>query len=475
MSKIILPKERHIYPNKKQFLFMNLETRHAAYGGARGGGKSWVVREIAVRYALTYGRPDPFSQGIRICIIRKTLVDLKKNHLATLKLITKGVATWNNNDLCFYFNNGSIIQFAYCMNDGDAEHFQGVEYDVIIFEEATQLTEAQITMIAASCRGANKFPHRCLYTCNPGGPGHAYIKRLFVDRIYKGDERPEDYSFVQAKVTDNTVLMELSPEYVRFLENLPPKIREAWLEGSWDIYSGQFFDSFINDPDHYDDKLWTHVINPFKIRPSWTIYRSFDWGSYRPFSVGWTAISEDDVMYRFMEFYGAQRMNGGEAVPNQGLKWTTDQVFSQIARIEREHPWLAGKKINGVADPAIFKEDGGPSIAEAGYKYGIYFEKGDNRRITGWDQLRYRMQFNEYGQPRLQIFRNCRDAIRVLPLMEHDEHMVEDMKSDDVEDQIPDEMRYCAMCRPCKPLYEEPTFDPMFGMDPLHQLEGRRA
>ena len=475
MSKIILPKERHIYPNKKQFIFMNLQTRHSAYGGARGGGKSWVVREIAVQYALTYGRPDEFSQGIRICIIRKTLVDLKKNHLEALKLITRGVARWNNNDLCFYFNNGSIIQFAYCSCDADADHFQGVEYDLIIFEEATQLTEDWIRKIAASCRGANVFPHRCLYTCNPGGPGHAYIKRLFVERQYKGDEKPEDYSFVQAKVTDNLVLMKYSPEYINFLQNLPPKIREAWLDGSWDIYSGQFFDSFVNDPDHYEDKLWTHVINPFKPRPHWTVYRSFDWGSYAPFSVGWTFISEDDVMYRAMEFYGVQRMHDGEAVPNQGLKWTADQVFAQIARIEREHPWLAGKRINGVADPAIFKTDGGPSIAEAGYKYGIYFEEGDNRRIPGWDQLRYRMQFNDYGQPRLQIFRNCKDAIRVIPLMEHDDKFVEDMKSDGVEDHIPDEMRYCAQCRPCKPIVPEPEYNPLFGIDPLHQFGGRRA
>ena len=474
-SKIILPKERHIYPNKKQFIFMNLQTRHSAYGGARGGGKSWVVREIAVQYALTYGRPDPFSQGIRICIIRKTLVDLKKNHLEALKLITRGVAKWNNNDLCFYFNNGSIIQFAYCNCDAHADHFQGVEYDLIIFEESTQLPEEWITKIAASCRGVNSFPHRCLYTCNPGGPGHAYIKRVFVTRQYKPDEDPNDYSFVQAKVTDNEVLMKFSPEYIRFLQNLPPKIREAWLEGSWDIYEGQFFDSFVNDPDHYSDRIWTHVIDPFKPRPNWTIYRSFDWGSYRPFSVGWWAVSEDDVMYRIMEFYGVQRMHDGEAIPNEGLKWTTDQVFSQIARVEREHPWLAGKKINGVADPAIFKEDGGPSIAEAGHKYGVYFRPGDNRRITGWDQLRYRMQFNEYGQPRLQIFRNCKDAIRVIPLMEHDEHMVEDMKSDGVEDHIPDEMRYCAMCRPCKPIVEEPEYNPLYGIDPLHQFEGRRA
>lgn len=468
-KKIALPKERHIYPNKKQYIFMNLQTRHAAYGGARGGGKSWVVREIAVQYALTYGRPDDFSQGIRICIIRKTLVDLKKNHLEALKLITRGVAKWNNNDLCFYFNNGSIIQFAYCSCDADADHFQGVEWDLVIFEESTQMQEEWLKKIAASCRGVNNFPHRCLYTCNPGGPGHAYIKRLFVDRIFKENENPDDYSFVQAKVTDNKILQEYSPEYVRFLENLPPKIRAAWLDGSWDIYSGQFFD-FVNDPDHYDDRLWTHVINPFKPRPHWPVFRSLDWGSFKPSSVGWWVLSDDDVLYRIMELYTVQH-SGEEAIPDTGTGWSSDYLFSQIARIEREHPWLKGKDITGVADPAIFICNGGPCIAESGYKYGVYFQEGDNSRIAGWDQVRYRMQFNEYGQPRLQIFTNCKDSIRTIPLMEHDEHIVDDMNSK-LEDHACDEIRYMCMLRKCAPLVPEPEYNPLYGIDPLNQFKG---
>ena len=473
MSNLILPKERHIYPNKKQFLFLNSTTRHTAYGGARGGGKSWVIREKAIMDATTYGRPNEWSPGIRICLLRRTLVDLTKNHLEPLKILTKGLAKYNGNDKCFYFDNGAIIQFAYCDCDNDADHFQGIEYDEIFIEEATQLKEEWIKKIAASCRGVNDYPHRVFYTCNPGGPGHQYIKRLFVDRIFKELENPEDYSFIQAKVTDNTVLQKYSPEYISFLQNLPPKIRESWLEGSWDIYSGQFFDCWRNDPSHYDDRLWTHVINPFKPRPSWPVYRSLDWGKFRPFSVGWWVVSEDDVAYRIMELYGVQK-SAGESIPDQGVGWTSDYLFSQIARIENDHPWLAGKKIRGVADPAIFKSDDGPPIAENGYKYGIYFKPGDNHRIAGWDQVRYRMQFNDYGQPRLQIFRNCKDTIRTLPLLEHDEHIVEDCNTKQ-EDHAADEIRYFCQARPCKPLVPEPEYNPLYGIDPLHQFEGRRA
>ena len=457
--------ELHIYPNRKQFMFLNSTTRHTAYGGARGGGKSWVIRQKAFMDAKNYA-------GIRICILRRTLVDLLKNHLEPLKLMTKGDAKWNGKDYCFYFRNGSIIQFAYCDNDKHADHFQGIEYDEIFIEEATQLQEDWTKKIAASCRGINDFPHRVFYTCNPGGPGHQYIRRLFVDRNFKRNEKPEDYSFIQAKVTDNKILQKYSPEYVSFLDNLPPKIREAWRDGSWDVYSGQFFD-FVNDPDHYDDKLWTHVINPFRPRPNWPVFRSFDWGTFRPSSVGWWVLSEDDVLYRIMELYTVQH-SGGEAMPDMGTGWPSEYLFQQIARIEREHPWLAGKRITGVADPAIFKHQDGPSVAEKGMLYGVYFQEGDNNRIPGWDQVRYRMQFNQYGQPRIQFFKNCRDTIRTLPLLEHDEHILEDVNTK-MEDHAADDIRYMCQLRKVKPLVPEPEYNPLWGIDPLGQFERRRA
>jgi phage terminase large subunit len=253
---------------------------------------------------------------------------------------------------------------AYCDCDNDADHFQGLEYDVIFIEEATQLKPEWIKKIVASCRGINNFPHRVYYTCNPGGPGHAYIKRLFVDRIYEGDENPEDYEFIQAKVTDNKILMEYSPEYVNFLKNLPPTIREAWLNGSWQIYSGQYFGKdFVVDPSHYADRRWTHVIDPIPIRKHWTIYRGLDWGYFRPFSVGWFAITEDSTMILFKELYGVQK-SGHQSLPNVGVEWTDDKLFKKIYEIEHNDPILKGREIIGISDPAIFQNNGGPSIAD---------------------------------------------------------------------------------------------------------------
>ena len=271
---------RIMQPNAKQWLFLQSQKRHVCFGGARAGGKSWVTDVKAVLLARRYGAPDKWSEGIKICILRRTLKDVEKNHLKQLQLMLNGKAKYNDNKKVFTLSNGATITLAYCDNDRDSEHVQGIQFDVIFFEEATQLQPQWITDICASIRGVNEFPHRAYFTCNPGGPGHAYIKRLFVDRLFKDDEDPDDYEFIQAKYTDNTILLKYSPEYKKFLDNLPPKRRAAWRDGSWDIYEGQYFSEFVNAPDHYQDRRWTHVIDPITIRKHWTIYRSLDWGYF---------------------------------------------------------------------------------------------------------------------------------------------------------------------------------------------------
>ena len=463
----------HLYPNPKQLKFLDSTTRHTAYGGARGGGKSWVIRVKAIMDAATYGAPDKWSEGIKICIVRRTLEDLRKNHLIPLKMMIGDMARYNQNEKKFTFRNGSTIQLQYCDNDNDADHFQGIEYDEIFIEEATQLEEAWIKDIATSCRGVNNFPHRVFYTCNPGGPGHAYIKRLFVDRIFQGDENPDDYSFIQAKVTDNRILMEYSPEYVNFLKNLPPKRRSAWLEGSWEIYQGQYFNEFINDPDHYEDRTWTHVIDPIPIRKHWTIYRGMDWGFFRPFSVSWTAVSEDSTMYRFKELYGVQK-SGNESLPNEGVEWPPEKLAKMIWEIEHADPDLKNREIIGIADPAIFQSQTGVSIADTFSQNGVYFHPADNTRLAGWMQCRYRLQFNEWGQPRFQVFNTCREFIRTIPTLMHDDRNVEDLDTDNCEDHIADEWRYVCMQNVITPIIQEPEYKPEWGADPLDMFGGGR-
>ena len=424
-------------PNEKQKLFLKARSKHVGFGGARGGGKSWSVRTKSKLLALRYA-------GIRILIVRRTYPELINNHINILRTELLGIARYNDKDKVLKFLNGSTINFTYCDNDKDLDRLQGVEYDVIFLDEATQLSEYQMKTITACLRGVNSFPKRVYYTCNPGGQGHGYIKRIFIDKAFETGENPEDYTFIQSLVTDNKALMESQPDYIRQLEALPPKIRKAWLEGDWNVYEGQFFEDFVDRPDYYDDRQWTHVINPFDIPDGWKVYRSFDWGYNKPFSCMWFAVDYDGVVYHILELYGCTK------TPNEGVKWTPPQVFAEIARIEREHPWLQGKKVIGIADPAIWNAETGKSVADVASDHGVYFNKGDHERINGWMQCHYYLAFDESGYPMFYVFKNCKNFIRTIPLLQYDEHKPEDLDTDG-EDHIADAWRYFLMSRPIKP------------------------
>lgn len=280
-------------------------------------------------------------------IIRKTYPELQENHIIPLCELLRcyspnradRIASYNDSKKNVTFPNGSRILFRYCDNEKDAERFQGTEVDVLFIDEATQQSEEKFKKLAACVRGVNDFPKRVCLTANPGGEGHGWVKRLFLDRAYNGGENADDYMFIQSLVTDNKALMESNPDYIKQLEALPPKLRKAWLEGNWDVYEGQFFEDFRDDPDHYIDRQWTHVIEAFEIPEGWKIYRSFDWGYSKPFSCAWWAIDYDGVAYRILELYGCTK------TPNEGVKWIAPKVFAEIQRIENEHRWLKGKQI----------------------------------------------------------------------------------------------------------------------------------
>lgn len=424
-------------PNEKQKLALMAKKKIVGYGGARGGGKSWFVRTKAKLLALKF-------PGIRILIVRKTYPELTNNHLNILAKELYGIAKYNKTDKEFKLVNGSVIKGGYCSSDGDLLQFQGQEYDIIFIDEATNLSEFQIKTIYVCIRAVNKFPKRMYLTCNPGGQGHQYVKRIFIDKVYEDGENPDDYEFIQALVQDNKALMREQPDYIKQLEALPPKIREAWLNGDWDMYEGQFFEEFANRPEHYLDREWTHVIEPFEIPDSWTIYRCFDWGYAKPFACEWFAIDHDGVMYNILEFYGCTKN------PNEGIKWIPTKVFEEIHRIETEHRWLKGKNIIGIADPAIWDAETGESIAETAAKYQVFFSKGDHKRLPGWMQMHYRFYFDENGRPMMYVFKNCKHFIRTIPQLMYDEHKPEDIDTDG-EDHIADAVRYLCMSRPIAP------------------------
>lgn len=460
-------------PSPKQELFLKDTHNVVIFGGARGGGKSWSVRVKAIILALAH-------PGIKMMVVRKTYPELMANHIKplreTLRIGQKGsIAKYNDSKKEITFKNGSTILFGYCDTDKDIDRYQGTEVDVLFIDEATHHSEEIIKKFRACVRGVNNFPKRTYLTCNPGHKGHGYIKRIAIDKVYESGENPDDYSFIQSLVTDNKALMREQPDYIKQLEALPPKLRQAWLEGRWDVFSGAFFEEFRTTPEPQkcheagiteemalEQHKWTHVIKPFDIPKHWKIYRSYDFGYGKPFSVGWFAVDEDGCAYHILELYGCTQ------TPNEGVRWSASQQFDRVVEIEKEHPWLKGKRIQGVADPSIWDGSKGISVSEEADKHQLWFDKGINDRIAGWMQIHERFKFDENGKAMLYIFENCKHAIRTIPLMMYDEHKPEDLDTD-LEDHISDMIRYFCMMRPIAPRIVEEKEIPLY--DPLDQFK----
>jgi len=463
-------------PSDKQKLFMSDTHLHIAFGGARGGGKSFALREKAVILACTYA-------GIKIGIFRKTYPELYANHIKPFKKLlsigTKGnPIKYNEAKKVITFPNGSEITFEYCNTESDTGRLQGQEFDVIMLDEATLFSRNQLDEIRATLRGVNQFPKHYYYTCNPNGQSLGYIKRLFIDRNFEEGENPDDYTFIQSLLTDNKALMLSDPHYYERLNALPEKLRQAWLFGRWDVFEGMYFEEFRAKPDEVmceadgisvEDALkehrWTHVIEPFPIPRSWKFYRSYDWGYGKPFSVCWWAQSEDDTLYQVAEWYGCTR------TPNEGVKLTNKEQADGIQKLEAELPVLAGRKIvRGVADPSIW--DGshdtyGVSCAEEMDKHRIFFDKANNERVAGWMQLRERLKFDEHGYAKIYFFNTCKASVRTIPLQMYDEHKPEDLDSS-LEDHACDSIRYMCMDRIIPPRDIKPIKLPI--SDPLNQF-----
>lgn len=418
-------------PSEKQKEFLTAKEKYVAYGGARGGGKTWAVQAKTKVLASAYS-------GIRILIMRRTYSDLEQNHIRILKNELKGIGRYNDSKKNITLTNGSEIKFGYMDNDNDADQYQGQEYDVIFIDEATQFYEEWFNILKACLRGVNDFPKRMYLTCNPGGVGHAWVKRLFIDQDYNEEEKPEQYRFIQAKMHDNTALMQKQPDYADQFSGLDETTKRAWLEGDWDIYKGQYFTEFRRE---------IHVCKPIALEKWWKIYRSIDYG-LDMLAVLWYAVSDLGVTYVFKEVH------------------ISDTIISDAAKIIIN----ASKTMNEFADvvdmdivctyapPDLWSrsKESGVSIADRFRDGGVPLIKCNNNRKFGWQGV------HEYLKPikglegeqtaRLQIFDCCRNLIRNLPLLQHDEKNEDDCDTEPhAVTHICDSLRYYCISRPVTP------------------------
>ena len=403
-------------PYPKQVRFFNSVKRYIAYGGARGGGKSWAARTKALLLAM-----DSDKQGIQILFLRRSLKELRENHLYPMQkmltpLISAGAVQYKDQTKEFIFPGGSRIVFGYCEAERDVLQYQGQAYDVIFIEEATQFTELQFTTLTESNRSSGmmaiQFSPRMYFTCNPGGVGHTWVKRLFIDRDYQNKEKPENYDFIQSLVYDNDYLMNNNPEYVENLENLPEQRKKAMLYGDWDAFEGQYFDEFRRD---------IHVVEPFVIPDYWRRYVTLDYG-LDMLAAYWIALSPENRAYVYKERYQSNLIISEAA-----------KAILETNNGDKIYQWLA--------PPDLWnrRQDTGKSAAELFYENGVNLIPSKNDRVQGWYCLKEWLKpidtrDEQTGKDKktsnLVIWKNCTNLIRTLPQLQHDEKNPNDVANE---------------------------------------------
>lgn len=408
-------------PNPKQELFFRAKSRFVGYGGARGGGKSWAARNKAVLMALRY-------PGIRVLIMRRTLPEIRSNHIIPILAMLAGAGNYSDLYKEFRLNNGSSIFFGYCDNDRDVLRYQGLEFDVCFIDEATQFKWEWFQRLSASMRGINDFPKRMYLTCNPGGVGHAWVRRLFIDKQYEEGEDPSEYEFIQANVYDNEILMREDPGYLKFLKSLYPTLRRAWLEGDWDAFTGRYFKDF---------DISIHVVQPFELRGYWRKYIAFDYG------------------LDMLAAYGAAFDSSRECVVYQEVFEPNLIISNAAERIKGIDGWEKGSTVYAPPDMWNRQSDRGLSAAELFAENGVHITKAKNDRVQGWMNLSEWLKpyKNEFGEDsaKLRIFSTCENLIRSLRTIEADEKNPSDVAVEPHElTHAPDALRYLLAGRPCR-------------------------
>jgi hypothetical protein len=443
------------------------------YGGAAGGGKSHLMRVSAISWCAEI-------PGLQVYLFRRVREDLVKNHIEGPKGLRALLAPWVLAGLVriledeIRFWNGSKIYLCHCKDEKHRWKYLGAEMHVLLIDELTTFTEVIYRFLRGRVRAVGlKLPEkfkgmfpRILCSSNPGNIGHHFVKEFWQPhqpalhmhvRDMPDTEGGMRRQYIPAKLTDNPSMAQDDPGYRARLRGLgSPALVKAMEDGDWNVIAGAFFSEFSTS---------RHVLEPFEIPAHWLRFRAADWGSAKPFSIGWYAVSDGThtipnwngwselpgplliprgALIKYREWYGMQ-----PGQPNVGLKLTAEEVADGINAHEAE-----GESIDfSVMDPAAFARAGGPSITERMATHAnVYFQRADNARIAargamgGWDQLRARLK-GEDGIPMLFAFSTCEHTIRTIPALQHDEHRPEDVDTNS-EDHAGDETRYACMARP---------------------------
>lgn len=358
---------------------------HVGYGGAAGGGKSHLARAVASLVAQLW----PGSTGI---IFRRTRPEVRENHIVPFRgevpeeVSGQRIYTWQATESVATWHNGSRTLFGYLETDDDVYRYQGSQYDLMVFEEATHYSWFQVSWLTgnrlrASVDGAKPF---ALYPSNPGNRGHQWYKRLFIDRNFRADlnEDPNDYAFVQAKLADNVVLTDRDPSYVRKLNSLPEPLRSQLRDGDWTAGAG------LALPDLRRAK---HLVKAFDVPEHWYRWNAFDWGFNHPFVWGHFAADTDGNAWLVDSVFG-RHLNDWDIIERVRACRTIDLQASRLSvaghdcwaehRARSEHPETTADRFTTA---------------------GIPMQRASISRVTGLKTLREYLAWHQTGEPRFRI------------------------------------------------------------------------
>ncbi len=333
--------------------------------------------------------------------MRRTYPELEQNHIRPiLKMVPKTLYKYNGTNHIMTFMNGSIIKFGHWAGEMSELEYQGLEFDWIFIDEATQFTERAFNYLGGCLRGVSKVPKRMYLTCNPGGVGHGWVKRLFIDRDFKTDprnpecsENPDDYVFIPATVEDNVYLLEHSPGYLKMLASMPENVRAAYRYGDWNVLSGSYFPELRN----------YHLAEPFKIPQSWIKYRSIDYG-LDMLSCLWETVDESGRAYVYREYH------------KSGL-------IVRDAAYEISRRTLPDERIAATfAPPDLWsrQKDTGRGMAELFGEYGVPLVKASNDRVAGHLMIKDALAKQSDGKPGLLFFDTCKRIVDDLRAIQSD-------------------------------------------------------
>jgi len=403
-------------PNPKQQIFHACGATEVVYGGAKGGGKTCAM----VMEALAYGLEYP---GATVYFFRETYDDLEANIVAEWKKrVPQEIYKYHETKHIATLYNGTKYFFRYVRDKRDSEQYDGRSIDAIFVDELTKHEEATIQQLLSCLRSPLGFPPRFRASCNPGGIGHAWVKKRYINPTNKGKKEYRDevtnnrIAFIPATVYDNHAIMTNDPAYVRRLENLPEKKKQAFLHGDWDMYDGQAFEEFDLD---------IHVIEPFDIPLHWYRWRSVDNGHTDPFAWYWFAVDETGFVYIYREFT-REKFHP---------KLTYTEQAEQVLQLSRHKKYQEG-------EPIIYEEPVGITFAghdafathpmAAGKTIAYYYMQAGLTPIVKSipDRAMRKAVWHEYLFPfekdgkmvaKVRIFNTCEKLIETLPQLSEDE------------------------------------------------------